>query len=75
MPDISGNRLKEARLARGMTQRELAKQTGISQKTIWYLETHGTDRGRCSTMDALLKSLGLESRELTKTVAEQQKTK
>ena len=34
MPDILANRLREARVAAGWTQAELAERVGVSRKTI-----------------------------------------
>jgi transcriptional regulator with XRE-family HTH domain len=39
-----GNRVREARNRQGLSQYELAKRTGLSQTTIWRIESRVQDR-------------------------------
>lgn len=51
--------LKELRLKAGLTQEELARQTGVSASTIHFLE-RGAGQPRLETYRALLRVLGSE---------------
>jgi ribosome-binding protein aMBF1 (putative translation factor) len=51
--------LKDARQAQGISQRELAKRSGVKQPHIARLET-GKSTARISTLRRLFEALGLE---------------
>src|SRR5262245_3867994 len=59
-----GNRVKELRVKRGMTQLELAKVTGLSLSIITQLEQGLTADPKMSTLKALAKALGVTMDEL-----------
>ena len=54
-----GNSIREIRLERDMTQKELANLSGIWQETISKIET-GTANPRMGTISLLLSALDLE---------------
>jgi transcriptional regulator with XRE-family HTH domain len=58
-----GERLKEERLLRGWSQRDLAREAGTTAETISSIET-GQHKPRPSTLRKLAKSLGIEVRDL-----------
>lgn len=64
-PESLGRMLQQARLVAGLTQRELAKQIGTTQKYIWELES-----GKPSIMmDRLFAAMQATGMELTATIA------
>lgn len=54
-------RLRALRIARGLSQRDLAFMTGTNQPAIANIENHGFGSGR--TLRALAKELGIEQAE------------
>jgi hypothetical protein len=56
-------RLREWRLKRFLSQRELAERSGVRQPTIARLETHA-QRPRPKTVRVLAKALGVKPSEL-----------
>lgn len=63
-PESLGRMLQQARLVAGLTQRELAKQIGTTQKYIWELES-----GKPSIMmDRLFTAMQATGMELTATI-------
>lgn len=54
-----GHRIKEARLAAGMTQKELGKKVGITQPTISELE--GGDSAGSGYLPSIAAALGLNA--------------
>lgn len=63
-PESLGRMLQQARLVAGLTQRELAKQIGTTQKYIWELES-----GKPSIMmDRLFAAMQATGMELTATI-------
>src|SRR5215217_7877397 len=60
-----GERLKEERLLRGWSQRDLAREAGTTAETISSIET-GQHEPRPSTLRKLAKGLGLEVRDFYK---------
>lgn len=57
--EIDGARLREARLRRMLTLRELAEQTGVGFDTISRIET-GNQRPRISTLRKLAAALEVD---------------
>lgn len=55
-----GHRLRELREARGWTQAELAKQSGVRQGTISKLEA-GTSGGTITVAERLAAALGVDA--------------
>ena len=53
-----GERLKALRLAKGMTQAELADASGVSRLTIIKMETGKLKNARSQTLFAIAKALG-----------------
>jgi transcriptional regulator with XRE-family HTH domain len=53
-----GDRLKKLRMAKGMTQLDLSKATGLSLSIIAQLEQGETANPRLNTVKALAKALG-----------------
>ena len=60
---VDGARLREARLRRMLTLRELAARTGVGFDTISRIET-GRQRPRISTLRRLAEALGVEAEDL-----------
>jgi transcriptional regulator with XRE-family HTH domain len=60
-----GERLKEERLLRGWSQRDLAREAGTTAETISSIET-GQHKPRPSTLRKLAEGLGLEVRDFFK---------
>jgi transcriptional regulator with XRE-family HTH domain len=58
------DRVRELRRARGLDQRELAAQAGVSMQTISNLETGRLRDLKVSTLSALARSLGVSPAEL-----------
>ena len=62
-PETFGQRLSRLRKARGLTQRALSAETGISQRMIAYYETHpATPPGH--VLPGLAKALGVSVEEI-----------
>lgn len=61
--DAIGRRLKEERLHKGWSQRDLARETGVNADTISGIET-GQHEPRPSTLRKLAKALDIEVRDL-----------
>lgn len=59
----TGQRVKQARLDRGLTQDELAESSGVSQAAISHLERSNGDP-KIGTMRALADALGVTLDEL-----------
>ena len=59
-----GAKIKELRLRKGLTQEELADQTGLSVRTIQRIENGEVDP-RTYTLNALAEALGVELESLT----------
>jgi len=59
-----GERIKDLRYRRGLTQAQLAYKAGIGEKTLKRLESGKTDTPRPDTLAAVAGALGLESSEL-----------
>ena len=57
------HRLKELRILRSLTLRELGQQSGVSYATIWRLE-NGHKEARPSTIRKLAHALGVDTAEL-----------
>ncbi len=58
-----GERVRAAREGRGMTQRELAEATGLSQSNIWEIE-HGKRDLRMSTFWRIKEALEVSASDL-----------
>ena len=71
-PDQLGLAIKRARKALGLTQADLAKKTGIQQRTISKVET-GQTTTELKTIYALCSALGVELILSTKTKAKRPK--
>lgn len=52
------NRLKEAREAKGMSQEELSKESGVARTVISYIETKKNMDVKLSTLSSLANTLG-----------------
>ncbi len=59
-----GARLKEAREARFKSQRDLAREAGVSPTTIMHLETGQNPNPRLSTVRKIADALGVDPNEL-----------
>jgi XRE family transcriptional regulator, aerobic/anaerobic benzoate catabolism transcriptional regulator len=59
-----GRNVRAERERQGLSQRELARQAGISQKHLSHVENAEVSVG-ADTIDALAKALGISSRKLT----------
>jgi transcriptional regulator with XRE-family HTH domain len=71
MPDIDiGDRIKQIRHRRAMTQEELATRSGVHLDTIKKLETKIRTGARVSTLHALARALDVQTSELLGTVVE-----
>ena len=55
----AGANLRELRLARGWTQEDLERRSGVSRRTICYLES-GRVKAQAPTRKKLLAALGFE---------------
>jgi transcriptional regulator with XRE-family HTH domain len=62
---IDGERLRQLRRERALSQQALERMTGIAQSTISNLEV-GNRPARLSTIRKLAEALGVEPRELMK---------
>lgn len=62
-PESFGQRLARLRLARGLTQRQLADRSGVSQRMIAYYETHAV-APPADKASAIAKALGVAIEEL-----------
>lgn len=58
------NNLFEFRKARGMSQMELARKSGVSRTTIWQIETNPDYAAKKSVLEALAHALGVTVSEL-----------
>ena len=65
-PDLDGDRLRQLRLERALTQMDLSRMTGISVDAISRLENE-LRYAQVSTVRRLAQALGVEPRELLKT--------
>jgi transcriptional regulator with XRE-family HTH domain len=63
-----GKRLKDLRDARDWSQEQLARETNVSQVTIWNLET-GRTQPRLDTIRKLAAALGVDVGDLFKSSA------
>ena len=62
---LDGERLRRLRLERGLSQRDLAGKSGMSQSTIVLLERRGrSERFHPSTVRKLSGALGIDASEL-----------
>lgn len=57
---IDGRKLRDLRLARGWTQSDLSRQSGVEQATISRLERGRTPNTYGTTIQALARTLGVE---------------
>jgi len=64
-PNRLGNRLREARKAKGLSQKEVAKQLGISHNYYWLKEKGRTLPFRGKSVKKLSKILDVPFEELT----------
>ncbi len=60
-----GDRLKDVRVRRAMTQEELAEKAGVGKNTVNRIERNLTEP-HMSTLRKLAKALGVEPEELVK---------
>jgi transcriptional regulator with XRE-family HTH domain len=65
-PDLDGDRLRQLRLERALTQMDLSQMTGLSVDAISRLENE-LRYAQVSTVRRLAQALGVEPRELLKT--------
>jgi len=65
-PELDGDRLRQLRLERALTQMDLSQMTGLSVDTISRLENE-LRYAQVSTVRRLAQALGVEPRELLKT--------
>ena len=65
-PELDGDRLRQLRLERALTQMDLSRMTGISVDAISRLENE-LRYAQVSTVRRLAQALGVEPRELLKT--------
>jgi len=73
LPDMSaGDRLKVARRAAGLTQEQLAEQSGVNVDTIRKLEQNQRQSMRVSTANALARVIGVDTTALLLGVAPQE---
>lgn len=59
-----GHKLKLFRIARGMTQEELAQRSGVSRQTISSIENEGVGAATTKTLARLANALDTTVREL-----------
>lgn len=55
---MKGNRLKEYREEKGLSQEQLSKASGVNRTIISYIETEKEIDTKLSTLTALSKALG-----------------
>ena len=60
-----GDRIQKARLAKGLSQAELAEKVGLTRSAINQLESGSTKNPRPETLFSLADELGIDPRELT----------
>jgi transcriptional regulator with XRE-family HTH domain len=65
-PELDGDRLRQLRLERALTQMDLSRMTGLSVDAISRLENE-LRYAQVSTVRRLAQALGVEPRELLKT--------
>lgn len=65
-PELDGDRLRQLRLERALTQMDLSQMTGVSVDAISRLENE-LRYAQVSTVRRLAQALGVEPRELLKT--------
>jgi transcriptional regulator with XRE-family HTH domain len=65
-PELDGDRLRQLRLERALTQMDLSQMTGLSVDAISRLENE-LRYAQVSTVRRLAQALGVEPRELLKT--------
>ena len=65
-PELDGDRLRQLRLERALTQMDLSQMTGLSVDAISRLENE-LRHAQVSTVRRLAQALGVEPRELLKT--------
>jgi transcriptional regulator with XRE-family HTH domain len=65
-PDLDGDRLRQLRLERALTQMDLSQMTGLSVDAISRLENE-LRYAQVSTVRRLAQALGVEPQELLKT--------
>lgn len=63
MPIEANHRLRRERLARGLSQADLARIAGVSQPTVSFLE-RGLSRPRPRSRVAIARALGIDHAEL-----------
>jgi transcriptional regulator with XRE-family HTH domain len=62
---LDGKKLKRLRTLKGMTQRTLSRESGVSTSTIWLLESHEkNERFHPPTLTKLATALEVEPTEL-----------
>lgn len=66
MTEKKETKLKQARMAKGLTQKELAEATGMSLRTLQHLERGARDLNQAAalTVYAIAKALDVEMTEL-----------
>ena len=62
--ETTGEKVKRARRLAGLSQVELAEKAGVSENTIWRLETDRSAIARWSNMRSIAKALNVEVRDL-----------
>ena len=63
MVHMVGNKLKELRIKKGLSQQRLAKLARVPQSTIWYIE-QGQRSPTLKTLEKLAKALEVHIQEL-----------
>lgn len=61
-----GENLKSIREKKGYSKRYLAKISGISRKTIEFIENKNANNAKLCTIEALAKALGVSAKDLLK---------
>lgn len=61
-----GGKITSLREAKRWTMAELARQSGLSEPSIWALEHHVTKKPKYETLTAIAAALGVPVREITK---------
>lgn len=62
---VDGPKLKQIRLAKGVTSEELAEKSGVSERALLEIESGGRREGiREKTLFAVCKALGIEPGDL-----------
>ncbi len=64
------NRVRDLRLARGLTAAELAERSGLGYRTVRHVERNLVRRPRARTVRRLAEALGVEPSELTRRMSE-----